>query len=451
MSLPPTHSHLDCLPRASSSITIHQSQDNIMSPHQNHTQTKTTSRLITTLATTVALSMVMSGCQPSSDRHNDDSNTQLSAKAQADQVIIGEDSVTITQDHLLNIKFKRYQPSLGLNGTTFSSDLTTLTSPAPLAIDSILVDPGQWVKQGDPLIRVVVIDADTGDKSAAATDTATSHPSNGDTGNTSSSPVSNRSAAKDAQDNAANIENNNNKAAESSASKPDPTSAPLTMSDKPAKVATLPSRYKRGQILIIKAPFSGQIDHLYVSKGNQIAANLPLIKLSNPHKLKFIGSLPIEAKPQLSIGQNVNFSVEGISGSFTGQLSKMTPAKNPNQMFVHVDIISTEENKDLLTSGMSVAGRIDYGQIEVGTTVPKAGIHDADLSALSRPPYRAKVPIKANVWIIQQDQRLARQQVEVIEYDPATEQYLVVGISNDSLICLAPLPAESAGKKVIVS
>ena len=57
----------------------------------------------------------------------------------------------------------------------------------------------------------------------------------------------------------------------------------------------------------------------------------------------------------------------------------------------------------------------------------------------------------ANVWIIGQDQRLTRQPIEVVEYDPTTQQYLIAGVSNDSLICLADLPVDSKGKKVIVS
>lgn len=54
----------------------------------------------------------------------------------------------------------------------------------------------------------------------------------------------------------------------------------------------------------------------------------------------------------------------------------------------------------------------------------------------------------ANVWIIGQDQRLMRRPIEVVEYNPTTKQYLIAGISNDSLICLADLPIDSNGKKL---
>lgn len=100
---------------------------------------------------------------------------------------------------------------------------------------------------------------------------------------------------------------------------------------------------------------------------------------------------------------------------------------------------------------MIATGRVNYGQIAVGTIVPELAIHDADLSALKRPPYQPITPLTANVWIVKQDQRLTRQPVEIIEYNPDTEQYLIAGVNNDSLICLADLPVESAGKKVVIS
>ncbi len=100
---------------------------------------------------------------------------------------------------------------------------------------------------------------------------------------------------------------------------------------------------------------------------------------------------------------------------------------------------------------MQVTGRVNYGQIDVGTIVPERALHDVDLTELQRPPYKPLRPLSANVWIIKQDQRLTRQPVEVVEYDPSTKQYLIAGISNDSLICLADLTIASKGKKVVVS
>ena len=176
-----------------------------------------------------------------------------------------------------------------------------------------------------------------------------------------------------------------------------------------------------------------------------------LLNLGDDRELRFVATLPIQAKPQLSIGQTVNFATDSLTDKFTGQVSKLAASPEPNQLSVYVHIIDNELSRGKLKANMIVSGRVDYGQIAVGTIVPKSAIHDADLSTLNKPPYRPIMALKANVWIIQQDQRLTRQPVEVIEYDPSTDRYLIAGVNNDSLICLAKLPLQSAGKKVVIS
>jgi hypothetical protein len=114
-------------------------------------------------------------------------------------------------------------------------------------------------------------------------------------------------------------------------------------------------------------------------------------------------------------------------------------------------VIENQKNHDKLLADMKVTGRVNYGQIDVGTIVPKRALHDVDLTELQKPPYKPLRPLTANVWVIGQDQRLKRRAIEVVEYNPTTNQYLIAGISNDSLICLADLPIDSEGKKVIVS
>ncbi len=176
-----------------------------------------------------------------------------------------------------------------------------------------------------------------------------------------------------------------------------------------------------------------------------------LLQLSDDRNLRFIATLPIQAESQLSIGQNVNFTVTGLTDNFTGQVSKLTVNQQTNKLLVNVHVVKNDVSRGKLRPNMAVSGRVDYGQIEVGTVVPEQGIHDVDLAELKKPPYKPLSPLTANVWIIKQDQRLTRQAVEVIEYDPSTGQYLIAGVSNDSLICLADLPLETAGKKAVIS
>jgi len=141
--------------------------------------------------------------------------------------------------------------------------------------------------------------------------------------------------------------------------------------------------------------------------------------------LYFIATLPIQAEPQLSVGQTVNFTAEGVSDKFTGQVSKLTATSQPKKLLVYVDVIENQKNHDKLLADMKVTGRVNYGQIDVGTIVPKRALHDVDLTELQKPPYKPLRPLTANVWVIGQDQRLKRRAIEVVEYNPTTNQYLI--------------------------
>ena len=93
---------------------------------------------------------------------------------------------------------------------------------------------------------------------------------------------------------------------------------------------------------------------------------------------------------------------------------------------------------------------IEYGQIELGVRLPRNAIHEANLDELTKKRPRPNSPIKGYVWIVEQDQRLAYTPVEVVQYFAESDQFLVSGISNESIVCLADLPKNSDGKKLSI-
>ncbi len=369
------------------------------------------------------LSMLLAALGLASCKRPEDSRAATlshSQKAQKDKanlpIIIGDDRVTMSSDHILTIKPSRYQPSLGLQGLVEPIKQTKFSAAQELIIDQVLVKKGQHIEKNTPLFIVHLpqksvneIENSPGDETARVSDT------------------NNESDASDHKNN--NLDSNDNNNAPNVALLSAQSSTPI----------------------VIKASYSGQVADIFVNDNDQINAKKPLLQMGDDRDLRFVATLPIEAKPQLSVGQTVNFTADHLTDTFSGQISKLQDGSKPNELLVVVHVINNDISRAKLRPNMMAAGRVDYGQIEVGTIVPVEGIHDVDLSALQKPPYKPLSPLPANVWIIKQDQRLTRQPVEVIEFDPSTKQYLVAGISNDSLICLANLPIESAGKKVIVS
>ena len=359
-------------------------------------------------------------------------------------IIIDADSVTMSQQDILTIKPSRYQPSLGLQGRLKPMQQVRFIAGNPLIIQKVLVTQGQWVEKNEPLMIVLrqtaakIAEDSQGENAAAqVTDITSAQPniSNTTTSNTNTPNNSNLALTEFSTadtlnptnqalaDNTPSQDNNNHNNNEP------PSSAFIT----------------------VRAPFAGRIDELYSTALQHVTEREPLLHLSNDNDLHFIATLPLQAEPQLSIGQTVNFTTDSMIDKFTGQVSQLIKAADTGKLLVYVNVVKNEVSRGSLKPDMSVTGRVDYGQIEVGTIVPKSAINEADLTELHKQPYQPLLPLTAQVWIIQQNQRLTRQQVEVISFDPSTEQYLIAGVNNDSLICLASLPLSAVDKKVIIS
>ncbi|PYE37962.1 multidrug efflux pump subunit AcrA (membrane-fusion protein) [Psychrobacter fozii] len=408
--------------------------------------------------------LLIAACQPPAP--TDDPAATENNPAVDTPVVITDDSVTITPDHILSIKPSRYQPSLGLQGNIEPIKQTQFVTVHPINVEEILVTKGQWVEKGTPLliVRRLETESKTVNSSNTSDDTAAdSGKPDQDTEVQSGTDVAKQTNAQDTSANAKPNQpavNNDTtiKKALSDGTEPLTTNAAITSSsdgddddDEVNSSKGIENSKPQYKLITIRASFSGRVENLYAKAGQKLEARMPLLKFSDETKLHFTAMLPIQAEPQLSVGQTVNFTAENILEKFTGQISKLTATSQPKRLMVNVDVIDNEVSRKQLLPNMQVTGRVNYGQIDVGTIVPKRALHDVDLTELQSPPYKPLKPLTANVWIIGQDQHLKRYPIEVVEYNPSTEQYLIAGISNDSLICLADLPLDSDGKKVNVS
>lgn len=386
--------------------------------------------------------LLISACQPSSS--TDETVAVDGSTLVETPVVITDDSVTMTSDHILSIKPSRYQPSVGLQGTIEPVKQVKLMTAHPVNIEEVLVIEGQLVEKGTPLLIVRRVNTDNNAASLPNTIDSAISP-----------PEEHTQAQKLMSDSDATNQDND---ITSSAKSAQPINADNTATTTEDENLSESSSSDNGtnpkphyDLVTVRASFTGRIEELNAKTGQRMAARMPLLQLNDETQLHFVATLPIQAEPQLSIGQTVNFTADDKSDNFTGQVSKLTETSRPKKLLVHVDVINNKASRAKLIPDMKVAGRVNYGQIDVGTIVPKRALHDVDLTELQTAPYKPLTPLTANVWIIGQDQRLLRRAIEVIEYNPTTKQYLIAGISNDSLICLADLPVNSKGKRVIVS
>lgn len=175
-----------------------------------------------------------------------------------------------------------------------------------------------------------------------------------------------------------------------------------------------------------------------------------MITVTNPQKLQLVGELPLSTQSQLSVGTPVYFTVYELQKEFTGQISHILADPKSDTLIVRAPLVAGENSKALLKSGMQASMTIEYGQIELGVRLPRSAIHEAKLDGLTKKRPRPNSPIQGYVWVVDQTQTLVYTPIEVVQYFADSDQFLVSGISNESLVCLADLPRNSDGKTLSV-
>ena len=215
--------------------------------------------------------------------------------------------------------------------------------------------------------------------------------------------------------------------------------------------------------LTFYAPHDGQVFYLadgLARQGGNVPKDARLAMIGDPSTVQLVGKLPISAEKNLSIGQAVTFTIRSLAdpidssaGKFGGQISKITTDKDPSTghpwVWIEAPILA-RENSEALSVGMPARLSIDYGQINLGVRLPKDAIFQTDLSSLDNQHTRPVSPIEGFVWVIGYDRRLHYTPVQVVEYFPKTDRYLVAGINNDSLVVELNLPINSDGRQVKV-
>lgn len=432
------------------------------------------------------------------NHHNNQNNHHV--------VTITPTRVTLADEHIQNFKPERYQPHLTLYGRLLPKTQHLLKAEANWQIKEVFVKPNQWVKKGDVLLSYQIIkqpsiappplpqslpqslidDNDWGNISNnnvndnSVSDANQTDPNDESSDNESSDDkMTNKTThednhgANDYDDNTDNAhifgDNGDNGDNHITGEISDGDTFALEQDNSPPPERRTfavghppPQKTPEIQATALKqitpsavvsellAPYTGQVMHSYlpyINKSTPLNQGQPLLTFSDTREFHFISILPEYTRSQISVGQVVNFSPQNtvMPIKMTGQIAKIDPISNKS-LAVTITVIEDDKSRPYLKEGLWVQGKVDYGQIEVGTLVAKSAVMGADLSAFLQPHAHVAAPIKAYVWIINQDLTLTRQPIMVVRYDAQTQQYLVSGIPPEVLICLANLPKSAEGK-----
>lgn len=222
------------------------------------------------------------------------------------------------------------------------------------------------------------------------------------------------------------------------------------------------------EIVSINAPFDGKVYELHAKPHAYNPKGSILFSFGSGDTFEFSSLLPSKYADQLQLGQVVRFNLEhslepttpqaaptnhshttdGLPDKaydFSGQIIAITPADEQQKMVV----VHLQNHDDRLGHGVQLGGWVNYGDLTVGVLVPAYALVGAgNLDGLNTPPYRPTTPLPAHVWTIGQDGRVHLSPVDIIQYQPDSNRYLIEGISQDSLIIGAKLPNASEGAKV---
>jgi membrane fusion protein (multidrug efflux system) len=98
----------------------------------------------------------------------------------------------------------------------------------------------------------------------------------------------------------------------------------------------------------VRSPLHGSVAQRLVSAGEYVRPGTPLFKLVADHPLKLRGDVPERFAAELAPGQPVEIGVDAYSTArFTGRLDRISPAANPQNRSITVEVVVDNEARQL--------------------------------------------------------------------------------------------------------
>lgn len=95
----------------------------------------------------------------------------------------------------------------------------------------------------------------------------------------------------------------------------------------------------------IRAPFSGQVGLKYVSEGSYISPNSQIASLQSLNPVKIDFSIPERYISRVGIGDKINFTVQGVDSTFTGDVYAIEPRISRDTRSISIRARSDNSNR----------------------------------------------------------------------------------------------------------
>lgn len=137
--------------------------------------------------------------------------------------------------------------------------------------------------------------------------------------------------------------------------------------------AQLASAEDRAENATVKAPTAGVVSRRHVQSGDRVDFGKPLITIVNTSVLQLDASVEARWVTVLRVGQPVVLTVANLTtDTITGRIARINPTADPatRQVRVYVDV----RNRGNLVGGLFVSGRALLEQVRDAVAVPRSGI-----------------------------------------------------------------------------
>jgi len=169
-------------------------------------------------------------------------------------------------------------------------------------------------------------------------------------------------------------------------------------SDREAARTRVVSARQQLQRTEVRAPFDGIVSDRKVSAGDTAQIGKELVKVIDPHSLRFEGLVSADKIGEVKSGQRVMFRVHGFAErEFLGTIARVNPAANATtrQVEVLVDFDDAKQQPDV--AGLYAEGRIETRQTAALTIPATAVVREGDRAFTWRLSDRVLRKVSLNV------------------------------------------------------
>jgi RND family efflux transporter MFP subunit len=124
----------------------------------------------------------------------------------------------------------------------------------------------------------------------------------------------------------------------------------------------------------VRAPFDGIVSDRKVSAGDTAAIGKELVKVIDPHSLRFEGLVSADSIGEVQAGQPVAFRVHGFAErEFLGTVARVNPAANATTRQVEVLVTFADAKQQPEVAGLYAEGRIETSS-KAALTIPATAL-----------------------------------------------------------------------------